>query len=100
MYEVVVVKADYEGWWLFEGWQDDIVERFPAKNQADLIKLYQKIVLEMKEKYTSYQEGKYHLIAFFNACELEYCEDCGDDMQLFYTPIMTKNNEFLNCIEN
>src|SRR5699024_11852439 len=98
MYEVVIVKADYEGWWLFEGWQDDIVERFPAKNQADLIKLYQKIVLEMKEKYTSYQEGKYHLIAFFNASGLEYCEDGGAVMRLFYVPMILKRSKFLNCL--
>ena len=31
MYEVVIVKADYEGWWLFEGWQEDIIKRHPFK---------------------------------------------------------------------
>ena len=33
MYEVVIVKADYEGWWLFEGWQEDIIKGIRLKQK-------------------------------------------------------------------
>ncbi|MET0960338.1 MAG: DUF1033 family protein, partial [Psychrobacillus psychrotolerans] len=26
MFEVIYMKADYEPWWLFEGWEQHIVE--------------------------------------------------------------------------
>ncbi|CAD2073536.1 hypothetical protein GCM10007275_03380 [Jeotgalicoccus coquinae] len=94
MYEVVIVRADYEGWWLFEGWQNDIINRHQFNDDAALIEGYSSIIEQMKEKYNSYIQGKYDLYAFFNACEIEFCEDCDEDVQIYYTPIMTKNNEF------
>ena len=48
----------------------------------------------MKSDFNSYVQGKYELYAFFNACEIEFCEDCGEDVQIYYTPIMTQDNEF------
>jgi len=94
MYEVVIVRADYEGWWLFEGWQDDIVNRHQYNDDAALTEGYSSIIEQMKKEYNSYIQGKYDLYAFFNACEIEFCEDCDEDVQIYYTPIITKNNEF------
>lgn len=94
MYEVVIVKADYEGWWLFEGWQDDIVKRHPYDDPGAMIQGYNQLIDTMKAEYNSYITGKYDLHAFFNACEIEFCEDCDEDVQIYYTPMMTQNNEF------
>ncbi|MEK4555212.1 DUF1033 family protein [Jeotgalicoccus sp. FSL K6-3177] len=96
MYEVVIVKADYEGWWLFDGWQDDIINRQQFNDTAQMLTGYKAIIEQMKNDYSSYIQGKYDLYAFFNACEIEFCEECDEDVQIFYTPIMTKNNEFYN----
>ena len=96
MYEVVIVKADYEGWWLFDGWQDDIINRHQFNDIAQMLSGYKAIIEQMKNDYSSYIQGKYDLCAFFNACEIEFCEECDEDVQIFYTPIMTKNNEFYN----
>jgi len=96
MYEVVIVKADYEGWWLFEGWQEEIIKRHPFKAKEDMISGYESIIKQMKEDYNSYVTGKYGMHAFFNACEIEFCEDCDEDIQIYYTPIMTENNELYN----
>ena len=94
MYEVVIVKADYEGWWLFDGWQDDIINRHQFNDTAQMLSGYNAIIEQMKNNYSSYIQGKYDLYTFFNACEIEFCEECDEDVQIFYTPIMTKNNEF------
>lgn len=96
MYEVVIVKADYEGWWLFDGWQDDIINRHQFNDTAQMLSGYKAILEQMKNDYSSYIQGKYGLCAFFNTCEIEFCEECDEDVQIFYTPIMTKNNEFYN----
>ncbi len=94
MYEVVIVKADYEGWWLFDDWQEDIINRHQFNDIAAMTSGYNAIINQMKSKYNSYVQGKYGLYAFFNACEIEFCEDCDEDVQIYYTPIMTQNNEF------
>lgn len=95
MYEVVIVKADYEGWWLFDGWQEDIIQRHSFNDLAEMRDGYKKIVEKMKKDYNSHLKGKYELLAFFNGCELEYCDDCDEDLQIYYTPMKTKDNKFL-----
>ncbi|GAA3726214.1 regulatory protein MsaA [Salinicoccus jeotgali] len=93
MYEIVILKADYEGWWLFEGWQEEIVDRYTYDTEEEMVNGYTDIILGMKKRFNLYKIGKYDMHAFFNGCELEYCEDCDEDLQIFYTPIMTKDNE-------
>lgn len=36
MYEVIYMKADYEPWWAFEGWEEFIMEKaeFDQEDQA------------------------------------------------------------------
>lgn len=38
MYEVIYMKADYEPWWAFEGWEEFIMEKaeFDQEDQARL----------------------------------------------------------------
>ncbi|MFC3418253.1 DUF1033 family protein [Salinicoccus hispanicus] len=93
MLRIVILKADYEGWWLFEGWQDNIIRQFSYDSEKDMRQAYAELKQQMKEKFHSSKEGKYSLTAFFNGCELEYCEDCDEDLQIYYTPIMIKNDE-------
>lgn len=93
MYEVVIVKADYEGWWLFDDWQEDIITRYQFNGIAAMTSGYNAIIDQMKSEYNNYVQGKYDLYTFFNACEIEFCEECDEDLQIYYTPIMTHNNE-------
>lgn len=95
MYEVVILKADYEGWWLFEGWQEGIVDQYTYDTEEEMNEGYTNILLYMKKRFNSYKIGKHDMHAFFNGCDLEYCEDCDEDLQIFYTPIMVKDNEVI-----
>lgn len=100
MYQVAVLKADYEGWWLFEGWQEELTEARHFSSEEAMLDYYWKLVERMMENFHSYQTGKYDLMAFYNACELEYCEECEEDLQIYYTPICLKNDEFLEVRKN
>ncbi|WP_020008285.1 DUF1033 family protein [Salinicoccus albus] len=93
MFHIVIIKADYEGWWLFDRWQDDITERYTFKDEDEMKFKYDELINDMKKTYHSFKKGKYEMVAFFNACDLEYCDDCGEDIQIYYTPIMLKDNE-------
>lgn len=64
LYEVVYMKADFEPWWLFEGWEEHILTRelFHSKNEAEL---YLKAsVLKLRERYTKEKE-KVHTFMHF-----------------------------------
>lgn len=100
MYQVAVLKADYEGWWLFEGWQEDLTDIKDFDSEDAMIQYYRQLVEEMNADFHSCQKGKYGLFAFFNACELEYCEECEEDLQIYYTPLCLKDNEFMEVRKN
>lgn len=93
MYQVAIVKADYEGWWLFDEWKDNIYKSYDFDTCEAMETFYHELVYTMTADYHSYKKGKYDMIAFFNVCELEYCEDCEEDVQIYYTPIMIADGE-------
>jgi hypothetical protein len=93
MYQVAIIKADYEGWWLFDDWQNDIDTSYEFQDKDHMITFYHELLEDMKIKFHSYTEGKYGMHAFFNACELEYCEECEDSLQIFHTPVMMIDGE-------
>lgn len=95
MFKIVILRADYEGWWLFEGWQEDIIRQFSYESETAMKEAYRDLIQKMKEQFHSFKEGKYSLLAFFNSCEMENCEDCGEDLQIFYTPMMLKDGELI-----
>lgn len=93
MWTVVKIRADYEGWWLFSDWTDHIVEQYHFENYEKMLNYYQSIIENSKKHYDNFLVGKYNIHAFYNNCELGFCEDCDEDLQIFYSYIVLNNNE-------
>lgn len=93
MWTVAKIRADYEGWWLFSDWTDHIVEQYHFDNYEEMLSYYQSIIGNSKQFYDNYLVGKYNIHAFYNNCELGFCEDCDEDLQIFYSYILLNNNE-------
>ena len=51
MYQVAVLKADYEGWWLFEGWQNDLINIKDFNSEMSMVDYYEKLIRQMAEEY-------------------------------------------------
>ncbi len=83
MYRVIYMKADYEPWYLFEGWQQHIVDSwsFPSEKEAK-----QHLVHKVQEFQDSYKfsREKNGCYAFWDGKEVCYCEDCEEDLQLYH----------------
>ncbi|MCE5006147.1 regulatory protein MsaA [Staphylococcus equorum] len=93
MWTVAKIRADYEGWWLFSDWTDHIVEQRNFETYNEMLSQYQSIILKCKKDYDNYLVGKYNIHAFYNNCDLGFCEDCDEDLQIFYSFIVLYNNE-------
>ncbi|PTF36111.1 hypothetical protein BUY25_05045 [Staphylococcus cohnii] len=93
MWTVAKIRADYEGWWLFSDWTDHIVEQYHFENYEKMLNYYQSIIENSKRHYDNFLVGKYNIHAFYNNCELGFCEDCDEDFQIFYSYIVLNNNE-------
>ena len=73
MWTVAKIRADYEGWWLFSDWTEKIVEQHHYSNYEEML--------------------EYNIYAFYNNCDLNFCEDCDEDLQIFYSFIVLNNKE-------
>ncbi|MCU5745540.1 regulatory protein MsaA [Staphylococcus sp. SQ8-PEA] len=93
MWTVTKIRADYEGWWLFSDWTDCITDCHQYHTYEKMLEAYQKLIDDAKSYYDNYVVGKYNIYAFYNNCDLGFCEDCGEDLQIFYSFIVLNNNE-------
>ena len=79
MWTVVKIRADYEGWWLFEDWPQKIVEQSEFTTYDQMLDYYINVLNHSKKCYDNYV--------------VNFCEDCEEDLQIFYSFIILKNNE-------
>ena len=93
MFSINIIKCDYEGWWLFEDWRDNIIAVYEFTTEEDMLGFYRQLVMQMKDHFGCYNIGKFQMITFFNTCDREYCEDCDEDLQMYISPIMVRNME-------
>ena len=88
MYKIIYMKADFEPWWQFEGWDDYIVEQWEYDNEQEFNQALQMKLEEMRIKYP-HEKMKDCYYAFWDEKELEYCESCDEDAQVYHG-ILTK----------
>ncbi|MEG0259780.1 MAG: DUF1033 family protein [Lysinibacillus sp.] len=90
MYAIIYMKADYEPWWKFDGWESNIVstDYFETKEQYE--PALQKTLTLFRNTYENEQskEGKYW--SFWSEEECFYCEACDDDAQVYHGIIVVE----------
>ena len=93
MWTVAKMRADYEGWWLFSDWPERVIETLNFNTYEEMLEKYTKLLQDFKDCFDNYVVGKHNIYAFYNNCDLNFCEDCDEDLQIFYSFIILKNNE-------
>ncbi|EKS25849.1 hypothetical protein HMPREF9310_01425 [Staphylococcus simulans ACS-120-V-Sch1] len=78
---------------MFDDWRDNIYEQFQFEQYEDMLKKYRELICLSKMKFDNFIKGKYNIYAFYNNCDMGFCEDCDEDMQIFYSFIVLYNNE-------
>lgn len=84
MYKIIYMKADYEPWWQFEGWESTIVTEYHFQTEQAFQQGLKDILTEFRSKYNheKCKEGKYY--AFWSEDETYYCEACDDESQIYH----------------
>lgn len=100
MYTILYMKADYEPWWKFDGWQEYIVTNESYETKLQFEQALQKKLKEFRSLYEleESKEGKYW--AFWSEEESFYCEACDDDVQLYHGIIAIETLEFDKEMQN
>ncbi|SOC23885.1 hypothetical protein SAMN05880501_11631 [Ureibacillus xyleni] len=90
MYKIIYMKADYEPWWKFEGWESTIVTENEYETKEEMDHALNNLLKEFRTRYDKEEsrEGKYY--AFWTMDERMYCEACEDDIQIYHGIIVER----------
>ena len=86
MYEVIYMKADYEPWWQFEGWEEHIIERTAFENEAEAKDYLNSLLKNLRSKFPFEKEKQKEQSywAFWNLKDQCYCDDCDEELQIYH----------------
>ena len=88
MYQIIIMHGDTEPWWFLEGWEEDIVESFLFDNYQEAWTCYQDFLDLYSQSYQKQETRDRTLTAFWNPGQLEWCEPCGEDLQVFQSVML------------
>lgn len=84
MYEIIVMEADYEPWWQFDGWEDYVIETFQFDTALELEAHLQMLLRMYRQKYPNEECRNENFYAFWDENEQFFCDACDDDAQLYH----------------
>lgn len=93
MYEVIYMKAEFEPWWMFDGWEDEVLSRESFMNKADADHHLNELLMKFRTKYQHEQQKKECFYAFWCDEERSFCEACDDDLQIFHGVFILLNGK-------
>ncbi|MEE1130628.1 MAG: DUF1033 family protein [Caryophanon sp.] len=84
MYEIIVMEADYEPWWQFDGWEDYVIKKFQFDTEFELEAHLQMLLRMYRQKYPNEECRNEIFYAFWDENEQFFCDACDDDAQLYH----------------
>ncbi|WP_338062438.1 DUF1033 family protein [Sporosarcina limicola] len=99
---MIYMKADFEPWWMFEGWEEKIQSHHTFDDAKEASVFFENLLSEFREKYDYEAIKKDHYYAFWSECEKFFCEGCDDDLQLYHGIIFKKKDQIqvVNSVNN
>ena len=100
MFEVIYMKAEFEPWWMFEGWEETIVSRHAFSDITKVNAHLNGILIVLREKYENETIKNDCFYAFWSENEKIYCDACDDDLQIYHGVMLMKEGRPTNIINN
>jgi hypothetical protein len=84
MHEIFYIKGFEEPWWMFEGWEEDIVSQKAFNRFEEAHAFFEQQKQELGKKFSSQKSKGEGASAFWNDGDLAFCEDCEENMQIYH----------------
>lgn len=84
MYEIIYMKANYEPWWQFDGWEKEIVSRKEFQTAQEAEAFLEEMKVSFAGRYPHQLSKGAAFIAFWTEDEQVFCEACDDDLQTYH----------------
>lgn len=99
MYQVYLMKGEYEPWWFFEDWKSLITEVETFTTFGEAVELYKSMWEKLAQEYPNTHTKHHFLTAFWSEEDSVYCESCEDDIQIYRGLLLLKDDKVID-IEN
>lgn len=83
MYHVITIYGPNEPWFLFEGWEKDIVERKVYTSLEEAQQYFLEKSMQLEQAHQHRREKRSDCFAYWNEGDIHFCEMCDEDIQLF-----------------
>jgi hypothetical protein len=93
MNEIIYMKAGYEPWWMFSGWEEYIIEKQVFTSDKEACDYLESLLSKFRNMYPHEDNQKGACWAFWTEDEQEFCEACDDDLQTFHGVLWLKNGK-------
>ncbi|XXM71634.1 DUF1033 family protein [Lysinibacillus sphaericus] len=91
--KVILTRSDAEPWWFFEDWQKDIVKTWEYEEGSAAVQKYKTEISSLRKLFPNVKSKNYQSIAFWNPEEIEFCEACDDDVQIYHGIILLEGDQ-------
>jgi hypothetical protein len=99
MYRVIELFGENEPWWFFDDWENDIVSSIEFSSFQEAVNHYKNAWQKLHTTFPEIDSKDNFLAAFWDEKEEEWCEECGDYLQLFHGLALLKDNQAIENIE-
>lgn len=93
MHEIVYIRANYEPWWMFDGWQENTISRKQFASADKAQHYLAELEKQLSRQFAESEKRDPAFTAFWNSEEIEYCEICEEDLQIFHGLIWLYNGK-------
>lgn len=93
MHEIIYMRADYEPWWMFDGWEDKVISRKEFGSAEKAKQYMEELDQDFRRRFSQHEKRDSAFTAYWNSEEIEYCEICEEDLQIFHGLIWLYNGK-------
>ncbi len=93
MFEVVYMKAEFEPWWMFSGWEEAIQSRQAFENIQEAEVYLHEMLAILKEKHPHARAQEDCFFAYWSEDEKIFCEACDEDLQIYHGVLLLKEGQ-------
>ncbi|MBT2571440.1 DUF1033 family protein [Planococcus sp. ISL-110] len=93
MHEIVYIRADYEPWWMFDGWEEKVISRQKFESAEKAQHYLEELERDFSRRFSGREKRDPAFTAYWNEEEMEYCDKCEEDLQIFHGLIWLSNGK-------
>ncbi|WP_075617791.1 DUF1033 family protein [Paenisporosarcina indica] len=93
MNEIIYMKAEYEPWWMFSGWEKTIIEKNVFTTDREAKNYLDSLLTKFRNAYPNESKQKGACWAFWTEDEQQFCEACDDDLQTYHGILWLKDGK-------